>query len=488
MKNILFIMGDQHRFDCIGAYGNKDIKTPNLDSLAKDGVRHTEHYTSYPVCTPARYSLLTGLYAHQHLGWSNHCTLADGIKTYAKTLRTNGYTTAAIGKMHATPTYLDMGFDTMILAEQDGNGRYDDDYHQYLMEKGLIDKDDIIDQRQEFRKNASQKYWDTCGAMPSNLDDKYHSTTWITDRALDELENWTKTKNMMVVSYIKPHHPFDPPKPYDTMYNPDKISVLAGYTDTISEDDYAHGRGYFDHKKLTKEKLRTVMAHYYGSITHMDFHIGRLIEKLQERGLYDDTMILYTSDHGEYMGFHHMLLKANYMYDPLAKVPLIIKYPQNAYRGQVNNLISNNTDIAPTIIHQARLEIPLQMQGLNLFNQGVGREMTVCEGLRLDGNHRSCEYMVRSKDYKLIIRKDFMDCTFFDLKKDPLEFEDVSNQKEYAVEIMRHKAYLAQMMVFDDLSPIYLNDTEKTFKPEKQTNYEQRKKTEDYYKLKIESC
>lgn len=485
MKNILFIMGDQHRFDCIGAYGNKDIKTPSLDSLAGDGVRHNEHFTTYPVCTPARYSLLTGLYTHQHLGWSNHCTLPDSIPTYAKTLRNNGYNTSAIGKMHATPTYLDMGFDKMILAEQDGDGRYDDEYHQYLMKLGLVDENDIIDQRQEFRKHASKEYWDTNGSMPSNLDDEHHSTTWITDRALDELKNWTESKNMMIVSYIKPHHPFDPPKPYDTMYNPDELTILPGYTPAVSEVDYTHGKGYFDHANLSEEKLRKIMAHYYGSISHMDFHIGRLLKALKAKGLYDDTLIIYTADHGEYMGFHHMLLKGNYMYDPLAKVPLIIKYPQNAHGGHVNDLISNNTDIAPTIIREMGLDVPEPMKGLNLANQNVGREMTVCEGLRVDhyieGNPTYYEYMVRSKAYKLIISKNFTNYRFFDLKKDPLELNDVAGNDEYKAEIERHKAHLSQMMVFDDLSPVYLNYDEKTFTSKKKTDYKRRKEIETYY-------
>lgn len=489
MKNILFIMGDQHRFDCIGVSGNKDIKTPNLDNISQDGVLYNNHYTTYPVCTPSRYSLLSGLYTHQHLGWGNHCTLAVGLPTYAKVLRNHGYKTAAIGKMHATPTYLDMGFDKMLLAEQDGDGRFDDDYHRYLMEKGLVDTNDIVDQRQEFRKNADKEYWETYGSIVSNLDEKHHSTRWITNKALEEIEDWTSTNNMMLVSYVKPHHPFDPPAPYDTMYDPNEIEILPGYTDEISAEDYEHSSGYFDHKGLNEKRLKKIMSHYYGSISHMDHHIGRIIDKLKEKELYEDTLIIYTSDHGEYMGFHHMLLKGNYMYDPLVKVPLIMKFPKNSHKGSINSLISNNTDIAPTIIKQAGLEVPNEMKGLDLKDQECGREMTVCEDLRVDhsieGNPSYYEYMVRSEKYKLIIRKNFKNYKFFDLVKDPLEFKDVSKDLSYKTEIDRHIAYLTQMMVFDDVSPIYLNKEEQTYKTDKQTNYEERKKVETYYKSKL---
>lgn len=489
MKNILFIMGDQHRWDCIGAYGNKILQTPYLDALAQDGVKHTEHYTTYPVCTPARYSILSGLYTHQHMGWSNHCTLADGIETFPKILRKNGYKTAAIGKMHATPTYLDMGFDKMILCEQDGDGRYDDDYHKYLKEQGLLDENDLIDQRQEFRAKADEKYWDTCGAMKSNLDEKHHSTTWITNRALEEINSWGEGGNMMLVSYVKPHHPFDPPAPYDTMYNPEEIEILPGYTEEVSDVDYEHGSGYFDHKNLTEDKLRQVTAHYYGSITHMDHHIGRLIEALKAKGLYEDTLIVYTSDHGEYLGFHHMLLKANYMYDPLAKVPLIIKYPNNEYKGEINEQISCNIDLAPTFLTQANCQIPWTMKGLNLSNQEVGREMTICEGLRVDMCNgvleRYYEYMVRSKDYKLIISKNFNHYRFFDLKKDPYELNDVAADLQYEEEIERHKAFLAQTMTFDALTPIYLNEEEKVFIEDKKPDLDKRREVEEYFKLKV---
>lgn len=489
MKNILFIMGDQHRFDCIGAYGNKVLKTPNLDQLAQDGVLYKEHYTTYPVCTPSRYSILSGLYTHQHLGWSNHCTLADGFDTFPKVLKRNGYRTAAIGKMHFTPTYLNVGFDKMLLCEQDGDGRYDDDYHKYLKEQGLVDENDIVDQRHEFRLKATKEYWDSCGALKSNLDEQHHSTTWITDRALEELESWGEGNNMMMVSYVKPHHPFDPPAPYDTLYNPEEIELLPGYTEEISEEDYEHSTGYFNHKNLTEEKLKRVTAYYYGSITHMDHHIGRIIKALKDKGLYEDTLIVYTSDHGEYLGFHHMLLKANYMYDPLAKVPLIIKYPNNAYKGQSNEHISCNIDLAPTLIRQAGCKVPMAMKGIDLGDQSAGREMTICEGFRADMCNgvleRYYEYMVRSKNYKLIISKDFNHYKFFDLVNDPYEFNNVAGEEKYKQEIARHKAFLAQTMTFDAISPVYVNEDEKTCSPEKKTNLIEREEVATYFKERI---
>src|SRR6056297_1648947 len=134
--NFLIILSDEHRKDCIGAYGNKDIKTPHLDSIAADGVVYENCFCTLPVCTPSRYSFLTGLYVHQHMGWSNHSSLPPKIPKFPAELKKAGYKTKAVGKMHFTPTYQDVGFEEMELAEQVGPGRLDDDYHRYLRAKG----------------------------------------------------------------------------------------------------------------------------------------------------------------------------------------------------------------------------------------------------------------------------------------------------------------------------------------------------------------
>ncbi|HEU5317637.1 MAG TPA: sulfatase-like hydrolase/transferase, partial [Chloroflexota bacterium] len=146
--NVLVIMTDQFRWDCLGlgGQGNPDVKTPHLDRLARDGVWFPTTFCPLPVCTPSRYSLLSGLYVHQHGGWTNRCTLTPDIPTFPRRLREAGYRTRGVGKMHFTPTYLDVGFEALELAEQNGPGRYEDDYHRELMEAGLVPATDLIDQ------------------------------------------------------------------------------------------------------------------------------------------------------------------------------------------------------------------------------------------------------------------------------------------------------------------------------------------------------
>ena len=237
--NILLIHADQHRFDCLGAYGNPDVRTPNIDALAADGVRYENSFCPFPVCTPSRYSLLSSQYVHQHLGWTNRCTLAPGIPTFPRVLRDAGYRTKAVGKMHFTPTYLDVGFQEMVLAEQDGPGRFDDDYHRWLRDEGLVDGLDLIDQRREYREKAPDIYWDTLGALRSDLDEAHHSTTWIAERAMETLAGWGDGGNLLMVGFIKPHHPFDPPAPWDDMYDPELLTLLPGWLETPLARDIA---------------------------------------------------------------------------------------------------------------------------------------------------------------------------------------------------------------------------------------------------------
>ena len=480
--NILLIHGDEHRQECLGVSGNPDIQTPNIDALAAEGERFTNSFCPYPVCTPSRYSMLTGLYVHQHRGWTNRSTLPPGIETFPSILRDTGYKTKAVGKMHFTPTYFDVGFDEMTLAEQDGLGRWDDDYHRELKSLGLVDLNDLEDQRSEYRKTARMEYWNNFGALPSNLPEEYHSTTWIANHAVKTLEGWSDSGNLMMVGFIKPHHPFDPPESWKDMYDPEDLTLLPGWIETPLPRDLELNAGYFPREKLTEKMLRRIMAYYYATISQIDFHVGRMVNVLKRKNLYDNTLIIYTSDHGDFMGFHHLMLKGGNMYDPVMKVPLIIKYPYNQKKGNVNDSLINNVDLAPTILGQARCRSRGKMSGFDLSKGKIDRKFIFAHGWR--GNAA----MARSKTRKLIHTKNGRSL-FLNLEEDPYEMIDLYDFPQYQEEIRKFKNVISDWEGPHELPETYLDMNAPTIRQPNVplSDLSHRKKTIDYFKKKMSS-
>ncbi len=435
--------------DCLGAYGNNQVRTPHIDAFAAEGTRYTNSFCAYPVCTPSRYSIFSGRYVHEHRGWTNHCTLPPGMATWPELLQDAGYRTACAGKMHFAPTYLDVGFAEMYLSEQNGPGRWDDDYHRILRDRDLIDANDLEDQEREFRDQARRIYWDNFGALASNLPEKEHSTTYTGDRGVEALEQWTGSGNLFVASFIKPHHPFDPPKVWADRYNPDELDILPGWIDACMDHDLELNPGYFHHDTLSPPALQQVMAHYYAAIEHIDHQVGRMVEVLKRKGLYDDTLIIYTSDHGEYMGYHHLLLKGGYMYDALSKVPLIVRRPGPSNGGGVSERLVSNVDLAPTILAQCGLAPAEGMSGLDL-NADATRDVVCSE------SHGGAQVMARTKTRKLL-RHDKLNRAFlYDLEKDPHETVNCFEDPAY-----RDNVYMLQDALTkwrpDPLPETYLN-------------------------------
>lgn len=478
-KNILLIHADQHRIDCLGAYGNKDIKTPNLDALAEEGITYNNSFCAYPVCTPSRYSLLTGLQVREHGSWSNHCTLPTYIETFPKVLRRSGFRTAAVGKMHFTPTYLDVGFDKMVLCEQDGPGRFDDDYHRDLMVNDLCDSNDLEDQRAEYRKDASSDYWASLGAVVSNLPNDWHSTSWIGQKALEEIEDWEETGNLLMVGFVKPHHPFDPSEEWRNLYKSDDLSLLPGWIETCLAKDLAYDEGYFPHQENNEAKVRKAMAYYYANISHIDDEVGKMIALLKKKGQYDNTVIIYTSDHGDYMGYHHLMLKGGYMYEPLMKVPLIIKDTNGENQGYRSEQLVSNVDIASTLLHLMDVDIPLSMKDYNLMKDKRAYVFGEC-GYKQD-------YMLRDERYKLLLCKDHSKSQFFDLKHDPLEMDNRYKDTAYEKVITTMKAKLMDLVLFDLAIPLCVDEEAEIVNTENAVGYDKKRRAvvEAYYKEKM---
>ena len=194
------------------------------------------------------------------------------------------------------------------------------------------------------------------------------------------------------------------------------------------------------------------MAHYYATISQIDYHVGRMIDLLRRKGLYDNTLIVYTSDHGEYMGFHHLLLKGNHMYDPLIKVPLIIKYPSQTRAGEVVTAQVTNLDLAPTLLRAAGCEVPEAMQGMDLHDASAGRQYVFAE------SGRGRAYMVRSEAHKLLLCRDPSQSRFYDLERDPLEINNRIADPACQGTIDEFREALAACALFEAPSQAHLDE------------------------------
>ncbi|MFH1719886.1 MAG: sulfatase-like hydrolase/transferase, partial [Planctomycetota bacterium] len=270
------------------------------------------------------------------------------------------------------------------------------------------------------------------------LPEEHHSTTWIAEEAMKTLRSWnTGGGQLLMAGFIKPHHPFDPPAPWDEMYDPEKVSILPGWTGQCSDHDLKFSRGYFPNDKLTEPVLRRVMAYYYATISQIDHHVGRMVELLKQKGLYDDTIIVFTADHGDYMGFHHMLLKGNYMYDPVVKVPLIIKWLGNNRSGTVSQQMVNNIDLAPTLCRAAGCEPGPGMHGQVLQHETDGHAIIFAE------SNGGRQVMARSSNYKLILAAPGNENLFFDVRKDPLEMNNLYESPQYRDRVNEMEAALS---------------------------------------------
>ena len=474
--NILLIYSDQHRYDCLGVAGHPDVETPNIDAIAADGVWYPDSYCCSNVCTPSRYSLLTGLYVHQHGGRGNRSTLPAGIPTFPRILRDAGYDTAAVGKMHFTPTYLDVGFSRMKLAEQDGSGRYVDDYHAWLMQNGLIDGLDAIDQIHEYRHRAPPDYWDTFGAQVSDLDEERHSTTWIAEQALAEISSWKPgNRHLLMVGFIKPHHPFDPPANWADMYDPAALRLPGGWIDEPLARDLALSSGYFPMGRLSERRLRRIMAYYFALISQIDHQVGRIVALLKKKGAYENTMIVYTADHGEYLGYHHLLLKDGPLYDPIVRVPLAIKFAGGARAGETHPGQVTSLDVAASILAAGSAEypvnplMPVNLPGLNLATSTAGHETIFAE--RWEANRRSVasgeyaqvlgrgggltSFMARTRNHKLLLDRKESRTLLFGFETDPFEMTNLYGNDRYRDVAAELRNRIVDWAMFANPAPMY---------------------------------
>ena len=336
-KNVLFLFCDQLRADMIHALGNEEIVTPALDSLAKESTVFERCYTPSPVCVPARLSMMAGQYCARTGNCNNNKHNVYTGEGFYKRFTDAGYNTLCVGKMHKKPdTYASLGFRRRCTQEEMADPQ--DDYRNWLRTTPYNHVYDITGQRSELY------YYPQVSQMPAEA----HPTQWVGDRAADFLSAVdTGTEPFfLVASFIHPHPPFAPPAPWNKMY---RSPVRKPFVPENRDDykDLLRNKYTCDAFGMSERHLELLNQYYYACISFVDYQIGRLLRILKDRGLYDDTVILFSADHGELLGDYGSMGK-RCMLDACAKIPFLLHLPgqMQEFRRDPASLV----DFAPTLL------------------------------------------------------------------------------------------------------------------------------------------
>ncbi len=507
-KNILFIMFDQLRWDYLSCYGHPHLHTPNIDKLAARGVRFDRAYIQSPICGSSRMSTYTGRYVHSHGASWNNIPLKVGEITLGDHLRKAGMGCSLVGKTHMAADAEGMarlglepdsvigarvaecGFD--VFERDDGlraegpDGFYDPDgakkYNKYLRDKGY-DSDnpwhDFANSGLDADGNVLSGWFLKNSSEPANIAEEDSETPYLTTRGIEFMEShdgpWC-----CHLSYIKPHWPYVVPEPYASMYGPEHVLPVVR---SEAERENAHPvlRAFMDTKvgqAFSRQEVRdAVIPAYMGLIKQADDQMGRLFDWMEETGRMDDTMIVLTSDHGDFLGDHWMGEKT-FFHDASTKMPLIIYDPSSqadATRGTTCDALVEAIDLAPTFLEVAGGEKAghiLEGHSLLPILRGQAdktpRSVAVCEydysaspiAQKLNASVRDAVmFMVANEKWKLVHCEGGHRPILFDLENDPDELDDLGDSAD-------HTDVIAQM--YDHLFAWARRPSQRTTRSEEQ--------------------
>lgn len=457
--NIILILTDQQRYDTIAALGASHVDTPNIDRLVETGTSFDNCFITSPSCVPSRASLFTGLYPHTNGVLRNG---ANWSRTWVDQLREAGYRTVNIGKMHTVPYDAKAGFDERIIVENKDrylDGRWFlDAWDQALGAQGYLKP-----QRELYRKRSD--YGTALGAFQWDLPEKLHSDNFTGSMA----QWWLNTKPVqeplfLEIGFPGPHPPYDP--------TPELAAKYLARDDTpmpeVTQEElnklpppFAEKRVHdceVDHDSIiwsenpTDEQLRKMRAYYLANVEMIDTQVGHILDTLEARGYLDNSIVIFTSDHGDCLGDHGMSQKWN-MYDEVVRVPMIISAPGRFKGGQRIAQKVQLHDLGPTILEWAGCTPEWVMEGksMNAALEGKpfeGHEFVFCEQAG-DINLTGAEFftMVRDDTAKLVHFKGVDYGQLFDLETDPEEVNNLWDNPDYAATKQRMMNALCNWLV-----------------------------------------
>lgn len=431
-KNLLLICTDHWAGSRLGCAGHPVIMTPTLDRLAENGVRFTRYYSECPVCIPARRSMMTGLSPRRH-GDRVYSALMEmpPVTTLAQAFRDAGYQAMAVGKLHVYPQRSRIGFDDVILQEE---GRYEfgvtDDYETWLGEQGFVG--------QEFAHTLGNNTYHT---RPWHLPEYTHPTTWATREMIRQIKRRDPTRPFFFyLSYQFPHPPLAPLETYWDMYSDEEIDEpVRGEWD---KDPYFASVLKGDEEYSRKEMRRARRA-AYAQCTHIDAQLRLLVGTLRECGLLENTVIAFTSDHGDNLFDHGLLAKRNF-YEESACVPLILSGPPVWQRlgkaGVVDDRLGVHADLMPTLLDLCGVPQVPGMDGVSLLQN---RHDYIFGEI---GEGAGATRMAHDGRYKLIYYAGSNRVQLFDLETDPHEQFDLAQLEQYQDKRRELEQYLISQL------------------------------------------
>lgn len=451
--NIIFIMTDQHRWDCVGANGNSIIKTPNLDRLAARGANFTHAFVSSPVCVPSRISFFTGRYSHSHRNRVNYTPLDRSEVLMQARLKEAGYRTAAVGKLHYTPpTPMEArrtGFDIVELHD---SAAFADRWSDYV--KWREDNDP----RKDINYHATAKNIEP-GKNPfrAALDAEHTDTAWTGARARYWLSELAREASpfFLHVSFWKPHSPYEVAVPYDRMYDtvdipiPDTVRAIPAEELPPPLLALAMRNGGL---KIDREQIEWAYRSYYGTISHVDHEIGLLLDVLEKTGQASNTLIVFSSDHGDQL-YEHGITGKNCFFEPSVLVPFMVSLPGRIRPARYDQLIES-IDLLPSLFEFIGLPEPTSVQGRSfapliadmgrdyephdaVFSENIIPEvitggkldMPFVKGEGVGGIRHPDAKMVRTTRWKYCYYPDGY-AELYDLQADPLERTNLAERAE----------------------------------------------------------
>ncbi len=463
--NILLITTDQQHHDYIGLKGTKGLETPNLDRLAKNGILFDRAYCPSPLCTPTRLSLLTGLYPSIHGGHSIGVSTEINTTTIPQILSESGYKTALFGKTHFVARENEASHIAGIPKPQADfwrsfNGPYlgfdfvqtssghtiqctpDMHYRVFLEDSG-------IDYKQYFPMGTEEYSVHTCGRW--ELPEELHDTAWIGSLTEKFINNQKDTGSPWFcwTSFQDPHPPFVCPEPWFSSVNIDEIIPYEGikngefddrpafYNEIMSKQrswfDDGHGTPCCFHFPQWDSQIKTAIQSVYGMINFIDYRIGKIVQTLNDTKQLDNTIIVFTSDHGDMMGHHGLWGKGLPAYEDQQRVPLIISAPHLIKKPAFNYSPTSLIDLPITFLKLSGAKVPLGMQGKDLSPILKGKSDSVQDGVIIESQCTAKIYQQTfiTHEHKLVVYRDFDEGELYDLQKDPNQYRNLWHLPEF---------------------------------------------------------